>query len=104
MQTITIQPVPSQTLSVVLAEQNVSIKLYQKKDCGVFIDVALNGSYVASGQIVRDIVPLIPSDYLGFVGNLMFIDTQGNLDPDYSGMGDRWQLIYLTADEYALIS
>lgn len=103
MQTITIQPVPSQTLKVVLADQNVSIKLYQKQDYGVFIDVVLNGSYVASGQIVRDITPLIPSSYLGFVGNLMFIDTEGNSDPDYSGMGDRWQLLYLTADEYALL-
>ena len=41
--------------------------------------------------------------YTGFIGNLLFIDTQGNSDPSYDGLGSRFSLVYLTAEEYALI-
>jgi hypothetical protein len=34
---------------------------------------------------------------------LLFIDSQGSADPSYDGLGDRFALVYLTAEEYALI-
>jgi hypothetical protein len=41
--------------------------------------------------------------YLGFVGNVMFIDTQGSSDPHAAGLGSRFQLVYFSAEEYALL-
>ena len=36
--------------------------------------------------------------YLGFSGNLI-IDNQGDADPDYTGLGSRYSLIYLASSE-----
>lgn len=102
MQDVTIQAVPAQTLKVVLAEQNCQINIYQKEQ-GLFVDVVFNGETISAAVIARDAVPLMPRKYLPFKGNLMLIDTQGASDPEYSELGSRFKLVYLTADEYALL-
>ncbi len=102
MQTVPLQPVPSQSTKVVLGGQNCQILVYQKPQ-GVFVDVNVDGVDVVVGVIARDAVPLVCREYAGFVGNLIFIDSQGSSDPSYEGFGDRFTLVYLTADEYALI-
>jgi hypothetical protein len=33
------------------------------------------------------------------MGVLMLVDFQGNEDPDFDGLGDRWKLIYFTRAE-----
>lgn len=102
MQEIPIQPVPSQITKVVLGGKNCQILVYQKPQ-GVFVDINADGSDIVTGVIARDAVPLVCRDYVGFPGNILFIDTQGSADPSYEGLGDRWTLVYLTAEEYALI-
>ena len=102
MQEIPIQAIPSQTVSVSLAGQSVQVSIYQKAQ-GVFVDVTSDGIVAAIGTIARDAVALVCQDYKGFAGNLMFLDTQGSSDPDYTGVNTRFMLVYLTAAEYALI-
>ena len=102
MQAIPLQPVASQSVKVVLGGQNCQILVYQKPQ-GVFVDVAVNGADVAVATIARDAVPLVCREYAGFAGNLLFIDSQGSSDPSYDGLGARFDLVYLTAKEYALI-
>lgn len=102
MQEITVQPVPAQTLKVVLDSQNCQLNIYQKEQ-GLFVDVVFNGETISAAVIARDAVGLMPRRYLPFSGNLMFVDTQGASDPEYLGLGTRYKLLYLTADEYALI-
>lgn len=102
MQTIPLQPVPTQATKVVLGGQNVQLLIYQKPQ-GVFVDINTDGVDIVIGVVARDAVPLMCRDYLGFIGNLLFVDTQGNSDPSYDGLGSRFSLVYLTAEEYALI-
>jgi homospermidine synthase len=102
MQSVPLQPVPSQSTKVVLGGQNCQILVYQKPQ-GVFVDINADGVDISVGTIARDAVPLISREYTGFIGNLIFIDTQGSDDPSYSGLGDRFAMVYLTAEEYALI-
>ena len=102
MQTVPLRPVPSQSTKVVLGGQNCQILIYQKPQ-GCFIDINADGVDIVVGIIARDAVPLVCREYVGFVGNLLFIDTQGNADPSYDGLGSRWSLVYLTAEENALI-
>ena len=102
MQQIPLQPIPSQSTKVVLGGQNCQLLVYQKPQ-GVFVDINADGVDISVGTIARDAVPLISREYAGFIGNLIFIDTQGSDDPSYEGLGDRWTLVYLTAEEYALI-
>ena len=102
MQTVPLQPVPSQSTKVVLGGQNCQILVYQKPQ-GCFVDINADGVDISVGIIARDAVPLISREYAGFSGNLLFIDSQGSADPSYEGFGDRFALVYLTAEEYALI-
>ena len=102
MQQIPLQPIPSQSTKVVLGGQNCQLLVYQKPQ-GVFVDINADGVDISVGTIARDAVPLISREYAGFIGNLLFIDTQGSSDPSYEGLGSRYSLVYLTAEEYALI-
>jgi hypothetical protein len=98
---IPIQPVPSQQVKVVLADQNCQIAIYQKAQ-GVFVDLNSNGDDISVATLAHNAVPLDPRDYAGFSGNLIFIDTQGLDDPSFEGFNSRWFLIYFTAEEYRL--
>jgi hypothetical protein len=102
MQTIPLQPVPSQSTKVVLGGQNCQIQIYQMPR-GIFVDVNVDGTDVVLCVMAHDADPIICRTYLGFIGNLLFIDSQGNGDPTYDGLGSRYQLLYLTDAEYALI-
>lgn len=97
------QPVPSQTLQVILAGQNVQL-LISQLETGMYITIFLDGNTVPilAGTICQNINRIVRNSYFGFVGDLIFIDSSGaDDDPYYTGLGSRWVLAYLTADELA---
>lgn len=95
MLAIPLAPVPSQTVSVLLAGQDCRLKVYQKTT-GVYVDVLLAGVPLVRGAIARDRVPIVRHGYLGFVGDIFFKDLRGAYDPEYSGLGSRFILGYQT--------
>lgn len=99
MQTLSLQSVPSQTLKSLLSGQQTSISLYLLSDGKMYMDVQLNNKLVVSGVLVRNNVKIIRNTYFGFKGDFVVTDTQGSSDPEYTGLGARWQLVYLTASE-----
>lgn len=98
MLVIPVSAVPAQQMSINLAGQNCTIKLYQKTT-GVFVDLYILGTPIITGVIVLDRVCIVRDAYLGFIGDLVMIDTQGTSDPDYSGFGARWQFCYVEASD-----
>lgn len=98
MNSIPLQAIPSQTLSVILAGQNCQIAVYQKST-GVFLDLSINNAPIVTTVQCRDRVKLVRQEYRGFAGDLTFVDTQGRADPVYSGMGGRFLLVYLAAED-----
>lgn len=94
MLTIAVQPVPSQTVTATLGGQPCKMTIYQKST-GLFMDVYLNGSPIIVGVLCQNANPIVREAYLGFVGDLTFLDTQGLDPPYYSGLGSRWILAYL---------
>ncbi len=102
MLTIPLQQEPNQSLNVTLNSQSVDILLYMT-DYGLFADIKNNGSYIATGVLCLDMVPIIRNEYLGFVGNIVFVDTQGNDDPTFDALGTRYVLSYMDASEYELL-
>ncbi len=98
MQIIPVQAVKSQTLQVILAGQKCSINLYQKYT-GLYLDLYVNFQPVICGVICQNLNPIVRSVYLGFTGDLAFIDSQGADDPDYAGLGTRYYLAYLEASD-----
>jgi hypothetical protein len=97
---IPLQQIPSQITKVVLGNQNCQIFIYAKSQ-GVFVDISVDDTDIVNCVIARNMVPIVCREYVGFDGNLMFVDNQGNDDPLYTGIGSRWSLVYLTAAEYA---
>ena len=95
MQIIPITPVASQSFSVQLGTQNCKINLYQK-NTGLYFDLILEGTEIVSSMICLNEVGLVRETYLGFVGQLLFIDTQGSSDPYYTDLGTRYILTYWT--------
>jgi hypothetical protein len=116
-QVVPLQPVPSQVLSITLKQQACTIKLTFKQlyvpfaaeiptappiygpiNPG-FLDLYVNGSLVIGGVICQVNNLIVRDDYLGFVGDLAFVDTQppmgiGPQDPLPAGLGSRWLLTY----------
>jgi hypothetical protein len=96
MQIIPLQAVPNQTLTVVLGNQNCRINVYQKF-FGLFVDLSIGSTPIVRGIIAQQANRIVRYAYLGFVGDLAFFDTQGTSDPVYTGLGSRYQLVYLEA-------
>lgn len=94
MQMIPIRAVPNQTLQVLVASQAVTLNVYQFA-YGLFIDVYLNDALVVGGVICNNLTRIVRSAYLGLAGDFAFVDTQGSKNPVYTGLGDRFQLLYL---------
>lgn len=96
MLAIPLSSTPSQTIRTTLAQQDCTLNIYQKST-GLFVDLDLAGVRLVSGTVARDRAKLVRHGYLGFAGDLVFVDTQGFDDPKSSGLGGRWQLVYLEA-------
>jgi hypothetical protein len=86
--------VPAQSLSVTLGTQRCAIAVYQKST-GLYFDLSVAGFPVVAGIVCRNRVNLVRLSYAAFVGNLAFVDTMGSDDPDYTGLGSRFQLVYV---------
>lgn len=93
VQTIPLRPVAAQEFNVVLGQQACTLSLYQKGD-GLYMDVALSGAPLLVGVLCRDRSRIVRSQYLGFSGDMYFVDTEGEQDPQHAGLGSRWVLVY----------
>lgn len=112
MLTIPLAPVASQTLQFVAAGQNCQMSVYTNDGFDyadptlntekeyIAIDFAYNGIQVTNTQNCLNVTRLLKNrTYLGFVGDFMFVDTQGSDDPQFTGLGSRWVLLYLEASD-----
>lgn len=113
MQILPLAAVPSQTFSAALSNQAVNFAVYQlgvKAAARVYMDLTSNGVSILSCRQCRAYggLPdtrarfmLVGRRYLGFLGDLLWLDTQASAttpteDPRPSGLGTRWQLMYYT--------
>jgi hypothetical protein len=113
MNTIPLTAVPSQLVSASLSGQSVSLSIYQlgfPPVAELYCDVVSNGAPIVNCRKCRaysgstsEAPPfmLLDARYWGFSGDFLFIDTQGDEDPQYSGLGSRWQLLYYDESDLA---
>ena len=109
MNTVPLRAIANQTVQAVLGGQNCSLRVYTRQSeassmvgvngAALFVDLAVNEVAVVSGIIAREGTLLLRYPRLGFVGDLLFVDMQGAADPQWTGLGDRWRLVWLSADE-----
>lgn len=117
MQEIPLNPSESQTAQIVLGGQQCAISVYTKTGYEltdaveletviqiIYFDLTVNGVDITNTQNCVNLARLLLNrQYLGVVGDFVFIDTQGNEDPQWEGLGTRWVLVYLDADDIATI-
>jgi hypothetical protein len=94
MQVIPIQDVPNQQFQVTLSKQQCTINLYENSQ-GLFCDLYVSNNLIIAGVICQNKNRIVRDSYLGFVGDLSFIDSQGTSDPTYPGLGTRYLFCYL---------
>lgn len=112
MMIIPLSNVASGILQFVVAGQNCQMSVYTNDGYDyadptlstskeyVAIDFAYNGIQVTSTQnCLNRKRLLINRQYLGFVGDFMFVDIQGTDDPQFEGLGTRWLLLYLETSD-----
>lgn len=114
--TVPLSAVASQTFSASMGGQAVSCALYQLGANGaarMFLDVTANGNAILNARQCRAYGGLpdtrarfmmVGRRYLGFLGDLLFLDTQATAssptqDPQPSGLGTRWLLLYFAEAE-----
>lgn len=118
MQILPLAAVPSQNLAAVLGGQGVQFALYllgAGAAAALYLDLIANGNTIftarqarAYGGIPATTAPFMLRGrrYLGFEGDLLFLDTQAGpnvptADPLPSGLGARWQLMYFSEADLA---
>lgn len=99
MKIIPLSKIDAQRFSITLQDKAYSFRLLDRGMAGVFLDVFQEQDALITGILCLDRVRLIRSAYRLFPGDLMFVDQQGTLSPDFTRFGDRFLLYYLTPDE-----
>lgn len=94
MQTVPLADVAAQVLSVTLGGQPCRIALYLKAT-GLYCDVSVSDAVIVSGVLCLDRNRIVRDAYLGFAGDLLFVDMQARMDPTSPGLGSRYLLVYL---------
>ena len=102
MQTIPLQTLKNQTLQVQLGTQNCTLTVFQFT-YGLFATLLVGAQDIVVSQPCQNGNRLVRDAYLGFSGDLAFVDTQGSSDPVYTGLGTRWQLLYFAPADLALL-
>ncbi len=101
MQTIPIQPIPSQQFNVILDGNTWDFTIQYTGI--VVITLKLNGNLIMSGMRVVANSLIIPYEYLeSQSGNFTFLTANFQL-PDYTQFGLTQSLVYLNAAELAVL-
>lgn len=87
-------PTPAQQLSITLGEQVCRIVVRQLST-GLYLYLYVSDVLVIGGVICQNDNRIVRSAYLGFIGDLYFHDTLGDADPYYTGLGERFILLWL---------
>lgn len=93
---IPLQAVPSQAVTALLAGQTTQLNVYQKA-YGLHLDLYASNVLLLAGALAQDRNLIVRSPYIGFAGDLCFVDARGTNDPTYEGLGVRYFLAYLEA-------
>lgn len=101
-QLVPIRALPSQQVQVQLSGQAVTLNIFQQA-YGLYVDVFVGATPIIQGVIAENLNRIVRSAYLGLEGDFVFWDTQGDENPVYTGLGDRWQLAYIDAADLATV-
>lgn len=97
---VNLKAIPNQLVSTVLNGKSVVIEAIQRGDF-MAAKVTIDGVLKESGAICANGLDLLQNCASELQGSLSFIDTVGDSDPTYTGLGDRYQLAFVPTQESA---
>lgn len=84
---------PSQETSCTLA--GLSCRLWVRQlATGMYLDLWVESHLTLAGCLARDRVDMVQNPASCFAGTLLFADQYGTQDPDYTGLGGRFLLLF----------
>ena len=93
---------PNQELAIELNEQDCTIQVRQLGDY-IFLTLWVDSTLIVENAICMPLIPIVQGSVSGFTGNLLMVDTSADVThqelPDYTELGDRFRLAYLTDEE-----
>ena len=98
MTEVPLQPIPSQEVQVILGGQNCTFSVYSRFG-KLYADLLVDSEPVFTGCICQNLQWVNQSPSYLFSGGLMFVDALGEEAPRWDGLGSRWSLLYLDAEE-----
>ncbi|MFT9064570.1 MAG: hypothetical protein ABF430_12270 [Acetobacter persici] len=90
---IPLSAVAYQSLKLTLSGRAVQLDIQQRTN-GLYATIWLDGTMILAGIVCQDRTWIVRRAYLGMPGDLVFIDQYGQNDPDYTGLGARYVLMY----------
>lgn len=99
MQTIPIEALPNQRLSVTIGANRWTLRI-KVAVTSMIADVLLNDQPIILGQRIAAGTPIIPYPYLAIEGNFLLLIDSEEL-PDWRAFGRTQQLVYVTPEELA---
>lgn len=88
----------NQRFNVVLDGQNCTVTLKQN-GAALYLSLAVDQVDVVTNHICNNDSPIPIFKTTAFSGCLVFHDVLGDSHPDYSGLSDRYYLVYLAEGE-----
>ena len=98
MEQIPLQAIPSQEVQCILGGQNCTLSVYWRWG-KLYADLLVDSEPVFTGAICQNLQWVNQSPSILFSGGLVFVDCLGDEAPRWDGLGTRWALLYLDADE-----
>ena len=95
---IPLQPIPAQEVQVILDGQNCTLSVYWRW-WKLYADLLVDSEPVFTSAMCQNLQRVNQSPSALFSGVLMFVDSLGEEAPRWEGLGTRWTLLYLDADE-----
>ncbi len=90
--------VPSKIYKILLNNQEVTFKLYQKGR-NMFFDLQVKDKQICHGAVCLNLVPIVQVASPDFAGNFVFADILGDTAPQFEELGERYFLVYFTEEE-----
>jgi len=88
---IPIDTVPNQEIMTILNGQQCRITIRTIKN-NTFLSLETNAGIICQNVLCVDRSAIARSNH--FIGDLIFIDTEGEESPVYTGFNSRWLLLY----------
>ncbi|OBX10418.1 hypothetical protein QV09_05580 [Gallibacterium salpingitidis] len=91
---------PNQELTVNVGGQNIGITLNTRLNNELYISVTADDKQIINNRICRNKTKLINAEYQDINGELVFLDSQGNSDPNWKELNSRYLLYWVDKDEF----